>query len=220
MTERLFSPSSFSVIPSQEESIIAAAFENVVSTIQRPSDKSNYNDRKANGIVLNNDEEASAIVDTFIIHDPGFQHPDNPESVKAISLERQTEITLDEVTLPGKKKSAHFTMDNTGLLYQHVPLHKRAWHAGVSSLHGVQGLNTTSIGIEVVGPPYTEIQYMTLAFLIHRTSYIYNRIIPGKIVGHNMVSPGRKLDPMQFDWWKLFTDLIYVRGLEGAKKRI
>lgn len=48
--------------------------------------------------------------------------------------------------------SAHFVVELDGTITQMVPTHKRAYHAGVSSWKGVSGLNSCSIGIEIVNP--------------------------------------------------------------------
>ena len=48
--------------------------------------------------------------------------------------------------------SAHFVVEMDGTITQMVPTHKRAYHAGVSSWKGVSGLNSCSVGIEIVNP--------------------------------------------------------------------
>lgn len=55
------------------------------------------------------------------------------------------------------KVSAHFVVERDGAITQMVPTHKRAYHAGVSSWKGpdgrtISGLNSCSIGIEIVNP--------------------------------------------------------------------
>lgn len=50
------------------------------------------------------------------------------------------------------KVSAHFTIERDGEVVQQVPLDRKAFHAGVSKWKGVSGLNSCSIGIELVGP--------------------------------------------------------------------
>lgn len=50
------------------------------------------------------------------------------------------------------KVSAHFTIERDGEVIQQVPLDRKAFHAGVSKWKGISGLNSCSIGIELVGP--------------------------------------------------------------------
>lgn len=50
------------------------------------------------------------------------------------------------------KTSAHFTIERDGEVVQQVPLNRKAFHAGVSKWKGISGLNSCSIGIELVGP--------------------------------------------------------------------
>lgn len=48
--------------------------------------------------------------------------------------------------------SAHFVVERDGTITQMVATNKRAFHAGVSSWKGVSGLNSCSVGIEIVNP--------------------------------------------------------------------
>lgn len=50
--------------------------------------------------------------------------------------------------------SAHVTIDRDGTVYQHVPFNIKAWHAGPSEYAGYSGLNSYSIGIEMVNPGF------------------------------------------------------------------
>lgn len=54
----------------------------------------------------------------------------------------------------GSKVSAHLTIDTNGDVYQHVAFNKKAWHAGASQYAGYNGLNSHSIGIELVNPGF------------------------------------------------------------------
>jgi len=46
--------------------------------------------------------------------------------------------------------SAHLTVDLDGTVYQHAPFNIKTWHAGPSQHMGYSGLNSHSIGIEIV----------------------------------------------------------------------
>jgi len=53
---------------------------------------------------------------------------------------------------PEAKVSAHYTVDEDGTIFAHVPEERRAWHAGVSWWAGEPNINARSIGIEIVNP--------------------------------------------------------------------
>jgi N-acetyl-anhydromuramoyl-L-alanine amidase len=108
--------------------------------------------------------------------------------------------------------SAHFYISRRGRVVQCVPLHRRAWHAGASSLMTEQGmrdnLNHCSVGIELAGSddtPYTVSQYQSLTRLLVKL----NMTLPLRyIVGHCDIAPGRKTDPGDsFDWSRLQASL-------------
>jgi N-acetyl-anhydromuramyl-L-alanine amidase AmpD len=110
---------------------------------------------------------------------------------------------------PDSQVSAHFVVDKDGTVVQMVPLTKRAWHAGVSVLDGVPGVNDYSIGIEMVNrndgkDPYTDAQYHAVAEIIRRCREHY-RIPDSRIVSHAEIAlpPGRKSDPLGFDFSRL-----------------
>jgi N-acetyl-anhydromuramyl-L-alanine amidase AmpD len=176
--------------------LIEQATFNVANIIQKPSNINKYNSRTVNGASIGSEQEAVKVVDTFVVHDPGIDNP-------TMTNERKLEITIAELTTVSAEKSAHYTLAYDGKLYQHVPLWKNAWHAGDSELYGRKMLNSTSIGIEVI-EPYSEIQYITLAFLINQIRKTYTKIDPTRIVGHYEISPGRKTDPRKFNWDSLF----------------
>lgn len=169
--------------------------------VDQPSDRSNYSHRKYEGEHVTELNVASKVVDTFLIHDPGIPQLQQGK----ISAERALEITINELTLPNKNKSAHWTLSCDGILYKHVSVLYNAWHAGDSTLHGRKWLNNISVGIEVIGPPYTEIQYYVLGKLINDVRVVFPLIDPTRIVGHYHVSSYRgKVDPREFDFEKLF----------------
>lgn len=89
-----------------------------------------------------------------------------------------------------------------------VPEDTVAFHAGVSHWRGLNDLNETSIGIEVVNlngnlHPYSEAQFAAIASL---ASDIVRRhkILPQNVVAHSDIAPSRKLDPgILFPWRRL-----------------
>ena len=59
---------------------------------------------------------------------------------------------LERLCDPEAKVSSHYTIDEDGTVYAHVPEDRRAWHAGVSHWAGRDNVNNRSIGIELVNP--------------------------------------------------------------------
>jgi AmpD protein len=101
-------------------------------------------------------------------------------------------------------------IDCSGTVWQSVPENKKAWHAGVSRMpeDGREGVNTFSIGIELIGSEdtdFTETQYQSLALL---TENILSRHPVRYIYGHCDVAPGRKTDPWGFDWLRYQEDVL------------
>ncbi len=113
---------------------------------------------------------------------------------------------------PAAKVSAHYTIDEDGTIYAHVPEERRAWHAGVSFWAGVSDVNGCSLGIELVNPghefgyrPFADAQIEALIDLVAdiRARYL---IAPHRIVGHSDVAPARKQDPGELFPWKQVAD--------------
>ncbi|EAR20748.1 N-acetylmuramoyl-L-alanine amidase, family 2 [Nitrococcus mobilis Nb-231] len=119
--------------------------------------------------------------------------------------------------LHGLRVSSHLLIRRRGEVIQYVPLHRRAWHAGVSRFEGRERCNDFSIGIELEGAdhrPYTEAQYRRLLGLLRAIMVAYPAVTPARIVGHCHVAPGRKSDPGPvFDWQRLHVELC-VPGSE------
>jgi Negative regulator of beta-lactamase expression len=65
----------------------------------------------------NHDDRDGAIVDMLVLHYTGMQ---------------TAEAALDRLCDSAAKVSAHYTVDEDGTVYAHVPEARRAWHAGIS----------------------------------------------------------------------------------------
>jgi AmpD protein len=106
--------------------------------------------------------------------------------------------------IEGLKVSAHLLVRRDGKVCQFVPLHKRAWHAGVSECEGRDCVNDFSIGIELEGcddKPFEAPQYEALASISKQLINTYPGITPERVYGHSDIAPGRKTDPgPHFDW--------------------
>ena len=111
---------------------------------------------------------------------------------------------------PASEVSAHYVIEETGIILQLVPEARRAWHAGVSVWKGERDLNSNSIGIEIVNPghdggvpdfPDAQIE-ATIALC--RDICVRNKIGSECVLAHSDVAPARKRDPGErFPWGKL-----------------
>jgi len=121
--------------------------------------------------------------------------------------------------------SAHYTVDEDGTAYAHVPEHLRAWHAGVSSWRGASDINARSIGIEIVNPghefgyrPFPDAQ-IEAVIALGREIVARHRVPQRNIIGHSDVAPGRKTDPGGLFPWKRLADAglgIWVEARAGS----
>jgi N-acetylmuramoyl-L-alanine amidase len=118
------------------------------------------------------------------------------------------EAALTRLCDPDAKVSSHYTIDEAGVVYRHVPEERRAWHAGVSFWAGEANVNGRSIGIELVNPghefgyvPFAEAQITALIELAQ--GILSRHTIPARFVlGHSDVAPARKTDPGEFFPWQ------------------
>lgn len=143
----------------------------------------------------NHDDRGNAVIDMLVLHYTGM---------------KTAQAALEKLCDPAAKVSAHYTVDEDGTVYAHVPEVLRAWHAGVSSWAGVSDINARSIGIELVNPghefgyrDFTHAQIEALITLCH--GILLRHPIPSaRVLGHSDVAPARKEDPGElFPWERL-----------------
>jgi len=142
----------------------------------------------------NHDERGDAVVDMLVLHYTGMQ---------------AAEAALERLCDPAAKVSAHYTVDEAGRTYAHVPEARRAWHAGASFWAGVTDVNARSIGIELVNPghefgyrAFPEAQIAALVTLCH--GILSRHPIPAaRVLGHSDVAPARKEDPGELFPWAM-----------------
>jgi N-acetylmuramoyl-L-alanine amidase len=143
----------------------------------------------------NEDGRGDVPIDMLVLHYTGM---------------RNAEEALARLTDPTAKVSAHYTIDEDGTVYAHVPEERRAWHAGISFWAGVSNVNARSIGIELVNPghefgyrAFPEAQIAALIELCH--GILARHPIPAtRVLGHSDVAPARKEDPGElFPWARL-----------------
>ena len=140
-------------------------------------------------------ERGGAVIDMLVLHYTGMQ---------------TGQAALERLCNPAAKVSAHYTVDEDGTVYAHVPEARRAWHAGVSFWAGVTDVNARSIGIELVNPGhefgYRAFPDAQIAALITLCQGIRSRhpIPVARVLGHSDVAPARKEDPGElFPWPRL-----------------
>ena len=114
------------------------------------------------------------------------------------------------LTDPDAKVSAHYTVDEDGTIFTHVPEDCRAWHAGLSYWAGARDINARSIGIEIVNPGhefgYRSFPGVQIEAVIRLAQDVFSRhaIPPERVLGHSDVAPARKQDPGElFPWGEL-----------------
>ena len=143
----------------------------------------------------NHDDRGGAAIDMLVLHYTGM---------------RGAQEALERLCDPAAKVSAHYTVDEDGTIYAHVPEARRAWHAGAASWAGATDINARSIGIELVNPghefgyrEFTDDQIASLITLCH--SILMRHPIPSwHVLGHSDVAPARKEDPGElFPWERL-----------------
>jgi N-acetylmuramoyl-L-alanine amidase len=125
--------------------------------------------------------------------------------------------SLDWLTDPEKKVSAHYLISEEGDVYQLVDEDKRAWHAGVSFWQGVTDINSCSIGIEIQNPGhefgYEGFPKAQIEALVELAKGIMARhkIPANRVLGHSDIAPSRKQDPGEkFPWEALAKEGIGV----------
>lgn len=106
--------------------------------------------------------------------------------------------------------SAHYVVNEDGVVMRLVDEGKRAWHAGLSYWRGIRDVNSASIGIEIVNPGhefgYRPFPAEQIASVVRLASDIRKRhdIPRANVVGHSDIAPARKQDPGElFPWDKL-----------------
>lgn len=161
-----------------------------------------------------NARPAGSVVDTVVIHN--IQLPPGDFSPRWVRALFTNQLPADKhpyfASIAKLRVSAHVYISRRGRVVHCVPLHRRAWHAGQSSMPTPQGernnLNHTSIGIELAGAddvPYTQAQYQALRRVLLQLTTVFPLRY---VVGHCDIAPQRKTDPGEsFDWARLQASL-------------
>ncbi len=83
-------------------------------------------------------------------HSKEFKAGDLDSVVLHYTAGPSMQSAINTLISPRSRASAHLVVDRDGSIVQLVPFNLIAWHAGRSSHHGKDGLNSYSIGIEIV----------------------------------------------------------------------
>jgi len=137
---------------------------------------------------------------------PGTYGGDAIERLFTNRLDAQAHPVFREIA--HLRVSAHFLVRRDGALQQFVPVHRRAWHAGVSRWRGLARCNDYSVGVELEGAEgrsFSAAQYRCLARLARALAA---RLPLRACAAHSDIAPGRKRDPgARFDWSRFHADL-------------
>lgn len=147
---------------------------------------------------------------------------DNPKSLRVLSEGAVSSHYL--VTDPAMDLPGH----NSPKIFQLVPDHRRAYHAGLSSWKGHTQLNAASIGIEIVNAGYVDgpngRQYfdfpksqMDLVVALVKKIVKEHDIKPDRILGHSDIAPLRKSDPGPRFPWKRLADEGIIPWPDAAR---
>lgn len=156
--------------------------------------------------------------------DRQYTSPNQNDRVQSIVFHYTAENETDSLRIlqdPKALISSHYLVANDKI-YQLVDLDKRAYHAGVSSWAGRQGLNDTSIGIELVqevkcGDHFKSCHYLEyspeqieqLIIVLKEIKKEFPNIKPTNYVGHQDIAPNRKQDPGPLFPWKALAQQGY-----------
>lgn len=114
---------------------------------------------------------------------------------------------LELLLSPLAEVSAHYFVEEDGIILQLVPEARRAWHAGKSFWAGEEDMNSASIGVEIAHPghadsrPYPAAQVESVVELC-RDICARHGILPQRVLAHSDIAAARKLDPGEFFPWK------------------
>jgi N-acetylmuramoyl-L-alanine amidase len=143
---------------------------------------------------------------------PNFDERDAPVTILVLHYTGMQDgaSAIARLADPEAKVSAHYVVAEDGQIVRMVDEEKRAWHAGLSYWRGTTGLNSHSVGIEIVNPghefgyrPFPEAQIEALIPLVKDITHRH-KITRGNVVGHSDIAPTRKLDPGElFPWERL-----------------
>lgn len=143
-------------------------------------------------------------------------HNERPKAPDMLLLHytgmRTAADALRRLCSPEAAVSAHYLIDEDGLIYALVDEDRRAWHAGLSFWQGERDINGCSIGLEIVNPghqfgyrPFPERQIDSAAVLA-RDIIERHKIRAARVLGHSDVAPKRRQDPGELFPWEALAE--------------
>lgn len=120
--------------------------------------------------------------------------------------------------------SYHYLIGRDGKIHETVDPERRAWHAGTGELWGAANPNNWSIGVAFVDvdrvgqplDPYPDAQLDAAAELVADLCSRF-RIPLNRVVGHEHVAPGRKVDPgADFPWPDFLLEVAFRLAIAGG----
>jgi N-acetylmuramoyl-L-alanine amidase len=157
---------------------------------------------------------SGATIDSIILH---YTDMESAESALARLCDVEASV------------SAHYLIAADGRIFTLVEEERRAWHAGESHWRGINGINATSIGIELDNaghahghPDFAAPQMDALLELLRALKERY-KIADRNIIGHSDIAFLRKRDPGEkFPWgWLAENDIgifpFTARPISGAE---
>jgi N-acetylmuramoyl-L-alanine amidase len=145
---------------------------------------------------------------------PNHAARDDPPRIDMLVLHytgmRSAAEAVERLCDSAARVSAHYVVEEDGVIWHLVPEEYRAFHAGVSCWEAERDLNRVSVGVEIVNPghewgyrPFGEMQMQAVEWLC-RAILSRRPIPPQRVVGHSDIAPARKTDPGElFDWPRL-----------------
>lgn len=118
---------------------------------------------------------------------------------------RSMKSSVDWLSNPQAKASAHLVVGRDGSITQLVPFNKVAWHAGQSHWNGITGLNNYSIGIE-----------MDNAGELRKTGNKYLTWFSAEIPAEDVIEARHKHRTAN-SFWQTYTPIQIERSLALAK---
>lgn len=120
---------------------------------------------------------------------------------------KTTQEALARLCSAESKVSAHYLVDEDGVIHTLVDEKDCAWHAGISFWRGQRNVNPISIGIEIANPghewgyrAFPEAQMKAVATLSLDIMQRH-KISQRDVLAHSDIAPDRKEDPGElFNW--------------------
>ena len=118
---------------------------------------------------------------------------------------RNAQASIDWLTNPDAKASAHLVVGRDGKITQLAPFNIKTWHAGRSAWDGLSGINTHSIGVEMDNAGPLTFEGTTLKAWFGK-DYPKTQAVHAK----------HKLD-QEPQWWHAYTEIQITTATELAK---